>query len=672
MPTESQLVSGLGGAIGSALTASGDQLIFVEYAGKLSALDLFPSSTIISSGIAVLMGTWDFDFDTGVESGPGPNVDVFWEQVSAVVRQMTPQNSATIVNLGSVNFGALTADNLVSLPYSNTPIDGNNDATNQLVVGDVFAVHTTAGNYAKVQVLSYGYNLTIQWVTYQMDSGYAVLGTGYNQPEDVTLSDDGIHAYVTERTGDLVKVALTSANRSSATVICSGMNTPQQMFLDEAHATAYVVEYASPANLWKVDLTTGTKTSIISTLDQAIGIVLSSDLQYAYISEQTTGPEGGRISVVQISTASRTTLVQNLTNPFFLTWADEAEDTLYVPLRDPSNTIIAVNISSATSNTVATGVLFRPSSVTLPSPGEMLICCDQVIEEVSFNSFSNEGPLLMAIGFIPENDITAAGLANTSVDPTYFYQVTNTPFGGSLPIMVNHQRADNDGDYFYQVLVDGIVHTDSWTDYYWNGTEYVLKTISPQTVGTATGCYPVRPLSELFLWLNPTLGDLLDSTGLTDGLHTIWLQFLDAGGNPVETSNSLTIMVNNDFSVAVLNPPLLGGTPATPCGILSYGTNTSQNVIINMTASQPDGYATFSLEEVRGVTPVTLPPPTSGPVSSAPSSVTMTVAALLGTCLGAGVAGFAVYLYVYSTINNGWSRQSQYDASALLAYVLAP
>ena len=74
---------------------------------------------------------------------------------------------------------------------------------------------------------------------------------------------------------------------------------------------------------------------------------------------------------------------------------------------------------------------------------------------------------------------------------------------------------------------------------------------------------------------------------------------------------------------------------------------------------------------VRGVTGVTLPaaPPTSGPVSSAVSPITDTVGALLGAC---PTAGFAVEVYVAATINNGWSRQSQYDAEALLGFVLTP
>ena len=684
MPTSTQLASGLGGAIGCDFRTVQNQLIFVEYStGKLSALNLFPPSTIVAQGTGtVLKGTFLFDFDTGTQSPPNTTaMDVFWEQSTAVVRAMVPQNGAKIINLGAVNFASLTAANLQLLPYATTPIDGNADSTNQLVVGDVFAVLTNKGNYAKVLVTAYGYNLTINWVTYNIGSGYTVLGTGYTNPEDVKLSVDGVHAYVTERSGDLVKVALTSANRSAATVIATGMTAPQQLFLDEAHNAAYVVEYAAAGVLLKVTLTTGVKTPVISTLNNPVGVVLSADLQYAYVSEQTTGPEGGRVSSIQLSSATRTTLVKNLTAPFFLTWADATQDQLLVALRDPSNSIINVNvtITPATSTVVAAGVPTRPSSVALATPGQLLICCDSVIEEINFVALPLAGPLLMGIGFIPFDRINQppsplAGLADTSVDPTYFYQVKDTPFGGTLPIMVNYQTAAADGAYFYQVRVDGIPHTDTWTNYLWNGTEYVLQTISPITVGPTTALYPVHPLSQLFLWYNTSLGDLLDTTGLSNGQHTIQLFFTDAGGNllPSIVSAPLVILVNNQNCVATLALPLLSGAPADACGVMHYGTNTAATVTMAFTASQPLNFATFSFSLVRGVTGVTLPtpPPASGPITSAVSPFTATVAALLTS--SCPTAGFAGELYVAATINNGWSRQSQYDAEALLGFVLTP
>ena len=686
MPTSTQLASGLGGAIGCDFRTVQNQLIFVEYStGKLSALDLFPSATIVAQANGtVLKGTFMFDFDTGTQSVAGPispTMDVFWDQHTAVVRSMDPIQGAKIINLGAVNFASLTAASLKLLPFATTPIDGNADSTNKLVVGDVFAVLTNQGNYTKVQVAAYGYNLTINWVTYKINSGYHVLGTGYTNPEDVKLSVDGVHAYVTERSGDLVKVALTSANRAAATVVASGMTAPQQLFLDEAHNAAYVVQYAAAGSLLKVNLTSGVKTPVISTLNFPVGVVLSSDLQYAYVTEQTTGPEGGRVSSIQLSSATRTTLVKNLTAPFYLTWADAVQDQLLVALRDPSNSIININVSvsPATSNVVAAGVPTRPSSVALATPGQLLICSDSVIEEINFVAFPTAGPLLMGIGFIPFDKIiqppnVLAGLADTTVDPTYFYQVKDTPFGGVLPIMVNHQTAAADGAYYYQVRVDGIAHTDTWTNYLWNGTSYVLQTISPVTVGPTTALYPVHPLSQLFLWYNPSLGDLVNSTGLSNGLHTIQLFFTDAVGNllPSIVSAPLVIMVNNQSCVASLALPLLSGAPADACGVMHYGANTSATVTMAFTASQPANYATFSFDLVRGVTAVTLPspPPSSGPITAAVSPFTATVAALLSA--SCPTAGFAGELYVAATINNGWSRQSQYDAWALLGFVLTP
>ncbi len=677
MPTSTQLVTGLAGAIGCDFRQSQNRLYFVEYGGKLSSLDLFPTPTIVAqSASTILKGTFTFDFDAGVEGGLSANADVFWEQMTAVQRQMAVMNSAQIVNLGAVDFNSLTATSLRALTYSTTPIDGNNDSSNKLVVNDVFAVRTTSGNYAKVKVLAYGYNLTIQWVTYNIPSGYKVLGTGYNQPEDVKISANGLYAYITERTGDLVRVALSAPNRASATVIASGMVAPQQFFLDEAHNSAYVVQYEAAGNLLKVDLGTGVKTVVGPGLNFPVGVTLSSDLQYAYVSEQTTGPDLGRISSIQLSTGTRSTIAKGLTAPFFLAWADAAQDTLLVPQRDPSNSILSVNLALGSSTVVAAGVPFRPSSVALPNPTQILICSDSVIEEVALVSFPVNGPLLMGIGFIPFDRIVQTagpllGLADTTVDPGYFYQVKDTPFGGTLPIMVNYQSALAINAAFYQVKIDGVPHTDAWSDYLWNGATYVLQTISPHTVGAAVGCYPTRPLGQLFLWLNPSLGDLLDTTGLSNGNHTLSLTFVDGAGNPIASTTPINIRVNNQSCVATLTPPLVGGSPADACGVLHYGVNKAAVVSIGFTASQPANFATFSFSMVRGVTGVTLPavPPTSGPVSAAVSPITDTVGALLGAC---PTAGFAVEVYVAATINNGWSRQSQYDAEALLGFVLTP
>jgi hypothetical protein len=130
--------------------------------------------TVVSSGQGVLRGTWLFDFDTGTESGAA-GADVWWEQMTDVQRQLVPRGVAGIVNLGVVDVDAVTLDHLVGLAYSRTPLPGNAVGVNLLTPGDVFAVRTGAGNYAKVLVVDYGYNLTLRWTTYGPPPGRAVL-----------------------------------------------------------------------------------------------------------------------------------------------------------------------------------------------------------------------------------------------------------------------------------------------------------------------------------------------------------------------------------------------------------------------------------------------------------------------------------------------------------------
>jgi hypothetical protein len=126
-PVSTQLLGGLAGAIGSQLRASHNQLIFVEFAGKLSALNLFRPATVVSFGTTILKGTWTFNFDTGAEGAPG--ADVWWDQQTTILRQMVPQGTARIINIGVTGFNAITPDVLQKLTYTTTPIKGNNDST---------------------------------------------------------------------------------------------------------------------------------------------------------------------------------------------------------------------------------------------------------------------------------------------------------------------------------------------------------------------------------------------------------------------------------------------------------------------------------------------------------------------------------------------------------------
>ncbi|MFI6587797.1 hypothetical protein [Embleya sp. NPDC050493] len=144
--------------------------MYVESVALARNLDLTRRVTdpiVVNRGDTALKGTWILDLDTGDQGGDLFSGDVWWEWLTETSAQMTPGRRSSIVNLGVVDFDTLTLDQLVTLTYGNVPIPGNPDASNQLVDSDVFAVMTSEGNFAKVLVLKYGYNMLIRWVTYR-------------------------------------------------------------------------------------------------------------------------------------------------------------------------------------------------------------------------------------------------------------------------------------------------------------------------------------------------------------------------------------------------------------------------------------------------------------------------------------------------------------------------
>jgi hypothetical protein len=70
------------------------------------------------------------------------------------------------IYLGATDYEALTATDLQELDYSSYIHGDGESAKTRLHPGDVFAVVTNAGNYAKLQVIEFGRSLTIRYVTY--------------------------------------------------------------------------------------------------------------------------------------------------------------------------------------------------------------------------------------------------------------------------------------------------------------------------------------------------------------------------------------------------------------------------------------------------------------------------------------------------------------------------
>ncbi len=662
-----KLLSGVGAAIGCRFLSKKNQLLFVEYTkGTVSLLDMIRPSLVLSSGTAVLKGTWVFDCETGTLSGNlnGPG-DIWWEQINQVKRQMVPAGGANIVNLGNINFATLTPVALQALTYGNTSITGNNDASNQLVNNDVFAVKTKDGNVAKIRVVQYGYDMTIEWVTYKLASPYNIIGKGYTNPEDIAISSNEKTAYVTERIGSLLRVDLTNANRPAAVVLASGLVAPQQIFLDETHHQAYVVEYANPGRLIRVDLNTLQKTVLLNGLNNPVGLLVSSDLAFAYISEQSGG---GRITRYSLQGGVPVTIASGLTNPFFLTWLDSAQTTIILPERDPANRLTLVDTmphpGSVRHLPDAVGV--RPSSVACVDTMHILICSDQEIDLINIlGGFATLG-LLKGIGLVPWNLVNPAGKVDTTTQPLYPYQFAkNVPFGGVLSLQINQLLAWQSGVRFYRVFADGTLRFDTWWDLKLNtiNGKYEIPThFITSVINNQPGYFAIHQLGDFFM--NTDLGMILDSASLTNGLHTIKIDFTNAAGVVLQTK-SLKIQVDNGKCVASIDMPTVAGVAANQCGMLKFN-NKTDFVQIAYVASHPTLMADYSFGIIKGPNGVYS---TSGPVAASAFTYKDTVAKLLGTCPS---AAFAVQLYVAARAINGFSRQSQYDASRTIAFALTP
>jgi hypothetical protein len=595
MPTLTTLASGLSGAIGSHFNPGNNRLFLVEWGGKLSVYNFTRAvqSMALNGVTKTLHGTFSLDLDTGAEGTTGQS-DIWWNQLTAVTRRMEPTNGAQIAYLGVMTataFDALGAAQLQALTYSTTAIVGNNDATNQLVANAVFAVRTSQGYYSKVQVKTYGYDLILKVSTYRLQSAYQVLGTGYVQPEDVKVNAAGTVAYITERGGQILRVALNSAtppNRSAASVLCAGLTAPHQMSLHEDRGLLYAVEFAALGRLVRVDLGSGAVTPLGFNLDHAIGLAVSADHEYAYVSEQASA--GGRVRRIRIASGVAENVVTGLTSPFMLNFLDSSANLLVVTERDPANRISLLDLSATpvVRTDLITGTPTRPSSAIAGPYGQLLICSDTVLSSAPLVVVpsAGTGPLLIGVGHVPIDRITD-GYANTIGAAGCYFQVRDCPFGGSLQLMFNHERARLMGALYYQVLVDGAPVMATLSDYRWNNatSHFDVVTAAP----TALGLLPVRAPGEL--WFTPYLGFNLNTAALAQGLHAVTVKLFASTAAASEVSTlgvpytQTQLMIDNTVPSARINSIFRDNVPVGACAIVE---GTSDQFTFDLTASDPE------------------------------------------------------------------------------------
>lgn len=602
------LATGLGGAIGSDYILSRNRVCFVEYSGKISVLDLVrPLDAVVFSGTATMPANSSLDISNGTSAQGGY---IRWDHVSpGGTFVMRPQASCSLSYIGMTDFNAITQAELQNLNYSQNSLSGEG-ATNQLVSGALFGVYNSnplaAANfdYAKVKVISNaGGSIKVQWVTYRLKPRYSVIGTGYNQPEDIRVSAGGRYAYVTERSGNLLRVDLTNANRAAAQLVTSGLTAPHQIALDEAHGQAYLPEYTATATgrIWRIDLSGGVKTALFTGLEGCTGLLVTKDLAYAYVSEQVSG--ANRVARINLATGRRDVIISSLTAPFFMEWGDESESRIILAERDPVNRITMLNlgVTPVTATTLVSGVPGRPSSTVQTKPGVMIVCSDAVITQYDLSGFSLAGPLFMGIGLVPVDHIINATPANNSTDgyadttdnPGYLLQVKDAPFGGALAIMVNHGAALMAGAAYYKVFVNQVTPAagptaeprQSFSDYLWNAAKssFVPQTTSPD----AGGFYPVRLPFQV--WYNPLLGYLLDTSMLANGLVVIDIKLYNAAKAeiPVGSLHSRRVRIDNQWPVANIEKILHDGAEVPVCAIVNSG---SDQFTFRITATDPQGH----------------------------------------------------------------------------------
>jgi serine/threonine protein kinase len=138
------------------------------------------SASIVSSGKGILIPGYPFNFDQGGTVFTGG--DIRWDQLTdsidtsnssgdsqlgsnnqlANIGVLDPLGNAQLANIGPIGFDQVEAAMLQRLDYSARSLQED-----VLVDGDIFAVATNGGNHAKVLVVSSGFRLRIQWITYQ-------------------------------------------------------------------------------------------------------------------------------------------------------------------------------------------------------------------------------------------------------------------------------------------------------------------------------------------------------------------------------------------------------------------------------------------------------------------------------------------------------------------------
>jgi hypothetical protein len=199
----------------------------------------------------------------------------------------------------------------------------------------------------------------------------------------------------------------------------------------------------------------------------------------------------------------------------------------------------------------------------------------------------NVGPVIGSVGLIPTTKIVG-GRATT--DPGYYVAVTNAAFGGTLNLIGNRTKMQslyNAGNRKYNVSVrkpGAAAFTPlvaAWTNYYWNGTDYILKSFSG-----VDGIYTLEnPATDY------SIDDLLiqfPTQGFDTGQHTIKVTFYVGNSAVVADTQDLTLFIDNRLPIVNIDKIKHGSNEISTCAIEQLNA-VPDGLNFEITASDPEG-----------------------------------------------------------------------------------
>lgn len=628
---------------------------------------------LISSGIDELTPAGlDLDGDGGW--------DILWDGVD-----LFPDMSSGLTRIPRYD---TDAESLPELVYGSGgfPEDGNSTA------GNCYAVSTISGDFAKLRVFkdTTDGKSKVEWATYRFGKYITPVGFGYQDPRDLVLAvENGVTvAYVSalrkvngRDVGTVYRVPRDDASGSrlfkpvsTSHIVATWpneatRNNPRQLALHNDYL--YIVNGDA---LLRVRVNTSVKLPpevVYTGLTGATGLLLSEDGTRAYVTDMgvdAASGKAGRLLSININSSGIGSLHKVLRTDLgptgLLEWADAERTAIYLSRLDANEVIRLSDLEAPTlaAEPVLASAPMRSQSVMVMTTRGLFIVSDDEIGTMAMELPVDPGILVMGIGHVPfqfiEQDENSpnAGRANTS-GTTYFFQVNNVPFGGTLHLMINHKSAYVAGARYYRVRfiqADGTIVSvpGGFTDFLWNRSmaRWDQAPTSQLTMSGFTGLYPLRVPTDL--WYNAYLGAVLNSHYLKNGLSRLEVSFFDGAGKPVSglSYQRLLLIDNNNASVS-LKLPVIGGREQTlTCGALQYKAKTDE-FLLDYKVFHPNNNAVYSLNLYRGGQ--WLPPPVSesGKVADANPPKVTTVQDILGAC---NIANVSIGLSVGVRVTDGY------------------